>query len=100
MPRNDSADWAEAISMPVDFATVADFDHPDGKFGILYRIDDAVIPLANAIFFLSGELFRSRWAGIFGKAADTLDDSLQVAPGDGGKIPPDRVFEKYVIGGH
>lgn len=87
-------------SGPVDFATMADLDHPYCQFGILYRIDDAVVPLAHAVFLLAGEFFAPCRPGIFGKVSDTLDDPLQVVLGDGSKILPDRLFEKDAIGGH
>ena len=98
--RSGGADVSRGSSEPVNFATVTDLDYPDGQFEILYRIDDSVVPLTNAVFFLAGELFAPCRAGIFGKVSDTLDDPLQIVPGDGCKILPDRIFEKNAIGGH
>jgi hypothetical protein len=54
----------------VDFTAVADVDHPDGHLGILYRINNAVIPLANAVLLLAGELFTTNGARILGILAD------------------------------
>lgn len=84
----------------VNFSSVADLDHPDGQFVILDRIDNAVISLTNAVFFLSGELFASNWTGIFDKSADPIDDPLQVAPWNSFKVLPDGISEKNIIGGH
>ena len=41
--------WALAVDLPA----VGDLHHPYGQFAILYRVDDAVIPLANTISFLA-----------------------------------------------
>jgi len=87
-------------SGPVDFAPMTDLDYPNGQFGILYRIDDAVVPLPNTVFFLAGKLFASCRTGAFGKVSDSLDDPLQIVLGDGSKILSDRIFEKDAIGGH
>jgi hypothetical protein len=98
--RRLSMDRRTINSEPVDFATVANLDHPDGQFGILYRIDDAVIPLANAIFLLTGELFASSGPWIFGKVSYPNDDPLQVVIGNAIEVLPDRILEKYTIDGH
>jgi hypothetical protein len=79
---------------------VAYLDHPDSQFGILYRIDDAVISLANTVFLLTGELFTANGTGISGKVSDTLYDPLQVVFGDGIEVLSDRILEKYAIDGH
>ena len=84
----------------VEFSTVADLDHPDGQLGILYRIDDAVISLAKAVFFLAGEFFATKRPGICGKVFYSLDDPSQVVFWDGIQILPDRILEKEVINGH
>jgi len=65
---------------------VADFDHPNGQLIILSRTDNAVIPLANAVFFLSGELFAANGARIISKSTDLLHYLLQGFIGDGVQI--------------
>ena len=84
----------------VDFSAVADLDHPDGQLGVLYRIDDAVVPLTKAVLFLTGELFAPHGTGLLGKASYSFDDPLQVIFGDGVQILPDRILEKDAIDGH
>jgi hypothetical protein len=79
---------------------MAYLDHPYGQLGILYRIDDAVISLAKKVFFLTGEFFAAKGAGICGKAAYALHDPLQVVSRDGIQILPDRILEKEAIDGH
>ena len=76
-------------STSIDFAPVADLDHQNDQFEILDCIDDVVIPLAQAVFFLSGEFFATERPGIFRQAADPLDDPLQIVLGDGIEILPD-----------
>ena len=84
----------------VDFPAVADLDHPNGQLRVLYRIADAVISLAKAVFFLAGEFFATKGPGICGKAFYSLDDPSQVVFWDGIQILPDRILEKEVINGH
>ena len=79
---------------------MADFDHPHGQLGVLDRVDDAVITLANPVPFLAGELFAANGAGVFGKGADSLHDPLQVVFGDGVQVLPDRLLKEDAIDGH
>jgi hypothetical protein len=87
-------------SSTINFPTVADLDHPDCEFIILDRIDNAVISLTNAVFFLPGKFFAANWTGIVGKPADPIDDPLKIAPWNSFKILPDGITEKNIIGGH
>src|SRR5512133_666452 len=67
----------------INLAAVADLDHPDRQLGILNRVDNTVIPLANAVFFLAGELLTPDGPGIFGKSPDPFHDQFHEIVRDG-----------------
>lgn len=86
--------------LAVDFASVADFDHPYCQFELLYGVDDAVVPLANAVSFLAREFFTTDRPWIAGKRSYSLNDPMQVIFRNGRQILPDGILEKDAISGH
>lgn len=82
------------------FPTVADLDHPDSQFKILYRIDDAVIPLTNAEPLLSGKFFTAVRPRLKSKSGNPLHDPLQITLGDVVKLFLSGRFKENAINGH
>jgi hypothetical protein len=99
-PQDSLKSRAWAALTAVDFPAVADLDYPDSQLGVLYRIDDTVVPLTKAILFLAGEFFATHGTGLLGKASYAFDDPLQVIFGNGVQVLPDRLFKKDAINGH
>jgi len=63
----------------INCTPVSDLDHPNGQLKILYRVNNAVIPLTNAVLLLAGELFTTSGARILGQGTDSFHDPLYVA---------------------
>lgn len=72
---------ALARSMPVNFPPLADPYDGDGRAGILDRVQDAIVALADAVFVFAGEFFRTRWTRIVGETLDLRHDATSVSPG-------------------
>ena len=57
-----------------------DLDDYDDGFGVVDRIENAVVPLAKAELLLAGEFLTTRWARVVCKALD-FDDSTETIEG-------------------
>jgi hypothetical protein len=88
------------ISDSVDFAAVADLYHTDCQYSVLYRVDDTVVTLPSAVFFLAGKFFAADGTGGIGQTSDSFQNPSQVVSGDGIQILPDRILEKDAKYGH
>src|ERR1700680_4801771 len=75
-----------ALSMPINVAAVGDPGDEDETFGIVHRVDDAVIANANAEVIPTGKLYRARRTRINPEAIDRSCNAI----GDGAAEPAVR----------
>lgn len=83
--------------LPIHILPLPDVDHPDGELVVLDGIDDAVAALAQAVFFLAGQLLAAGRAGVFGERFDAAENPSQVFLGGDEEILTNRPFEKDFI---
>lgn len=83
-----AADWQAVrwpglgVESPVDVATIADLDDRDNQLLIDDLVENAVVALAKAIFFLATELLTPWWARISREALNSPDDAFAILGGD------------------
>lgn len=71
-----------AFDLPVNVAPMSDLDNADDKPFICNGIENAVIPLPDAIAFLSGEFLAPGRARFVSQRFDGLQNTANVLPGD------------------
>jgi len=62
---------------------VSDLNDDDDGLGVIDRIENAVVPLAEAEFLLAGQFLTTRWPRALCEAADLRDQALAILQRDG-----------------
>jgi len=84
-PRVGRIPLTVAIS-PVDVSPMPDLDDHYKLSGIVDRIQHTVVPLAEPIFLLAGQLLSAGLARVRCQALDFGDETLPVVSGEGLKF--------------
>ena len=74
-----------------------DLDHVSG---IIYPIDDPPVPLADSVFVVAGEFFRTVRPGILSERLDATDDAREVGFRNRSKLFLRAFLDPEAIRGH
>ena len=90
-----------ALSQPiVDVTSVSNPHNPDGEILILYRVDDAIVSLADAVALVAGKLFVAGRPWLTREQSNAVEYPFQVSLRNALKILRDRTPKEHSIFAH
>ncbi len=84
----------------VDVSSMSNRDDDDHQPGVHNLVHDSIVPLADPVVLLAGQLHATQRPRVVAERLDPVHDSLEVALRDGLDIPGDRAFELEAISAH
>ena len=89
------------LERAIDILAVADFDDVYDELVVFNSIHDSILPLADSIAVLTGQLLTSHRAGVVPELLDPLYDALTILfPGNGLDLLHRRGFCQNPISSH